>query len=142
MGSGQAYPITISFDVQWGDMDAFGHVNNARYFTWFESCRSVYFIRIGLRMSEPSSLGPIIANLTCDYLSPVVYPQSLVAGTRVSKIGNTSFTMEYGLWKKDDPDHLVARGTSVTVLFDYVAQKKVRVPDPIRDAIAQVEASV
>jgi acyl-CoA thioester hydrolase len=142
MGSGQAFPITIAFDVQWGDMDAFGHVNNARYFTWFESCRSVYFIRIGLRMNKPSSLGPIIASLTCDYLSPVVYPQSLVAGTRVSKIGNTSFTMEYGLWTKDDPDHLVARGTSVVVLFDYAAQKKVRVPDGIRDAIAKVEASV
>jgi acyl-CoA thioester hydrolase len=141
MGSGQTFPVTISFDVQWGEMDAFGHVNNARYFTWFESCRSVYFIRIGLRMNKPSSLGPIVARLTCDYLSPVVYPASLVAGTRVSQIGNTSFTMEYGLWNKGDPDHLVATGTSVVVLFDYTAQTKVRVPDEIRDAIAKLEAS-
>jgi len=142
MAAPNAYPITIAFDVQWGDMDAFGHVNNARYFTWFESCRSVYFLRLGLRMDGPSSLGPILASITCDYLAPVVYPASLVAAARVTKIGNTSFSMEYGLWKKDTPDHLVARGTSVQVLFDYAAQKKMRVPDAIRDAIAKIEASV
>ena len=78
MTAGQPYPITIAFDVQWGDMDAFGHVNNARYFTWFESCRSVYFVRMGLRMDRPSALGPIVANLTCDYLAPVVYPANLI----------------------------------------------------------------
>ena|SRR5450432_530602 len=142
MAADHAYPVTIAFDVQWGDMDAFGHVNNARYFTWFESCRSAYFLRLGLRMNQPSSLGPILASVTCDYVAPVVYPASLVAGVRIPKIGNTSFAMDYGLWKKDTPDHLVARGTSVVVLFDYVSAKKVRVPDAIRDQISKIEASV
>lgn len=142
MAGANAYPVTIALDVLWGDMDAFGHVNNARYFTWFESCRTAYFLRLGLRMDQPSPLGPIVASATCDYLAPVVYPASLVAGARVAKIGNTSFSMEYGLWKKDSPDHLVARGTSVQVLFDYPTQKKVRVPDAIRDQIAKIEASV
>jgi acyl-CoA thioester hydrolase len=140
--TGTAYPITIAFDVLWGDMDAFGHVNNARYFTWFESCRTVYFLRLGLRMDQPSPLGPIVASVSCDYLAPVVYPASLVAGVRVTKIGNTSFSMDYGLWKKDMPDPLLARGTSVVVLFDYVAQKKVRLPNEMRDEIAKIEASV
>jgi len=142
MAGAVAYPVTIAFDVQWGDMDAFGHVNNARFFTWFESCRSVYFVRIRLRMNKPSNLGPILASISCDYLAPVVYPASLVAGTRVTKIGNSSFSMEYGLWHKDAPEQLVARGTSVVVMFDYAAQKKVRVPDEVRDQIAKVEASV
>ena len=142
MAAGNAFPITIAFDVQWGDMDAFGHVNNARYFTWFESCRSVYFVRLGLRMDRPSPLGPILAHISCDYLAPVVYPASLVAGVRVTKVGHTSFSMEYGLWKKDAPDQLVARGASVVVLFDYTAQRSVRLPDEIRDEIAKIEASV
>jgi acyl-CoA thioester hydrolase len=142
MTAGKPFPVTITFDVQWGDMDAFGHVNNARYFTWFESCRSVYFLRLGLRMNQPSSLGPILASICCDYLAPVVYPARLVAGVRVTQVGNTSFSMEYGLWKEDAPDHLLARGTSVAVVFDYAAKKKMRVPDEIRDKIAEIESSV
>jgi acyl-CoA thioester hydrolase len=138
----RAYPVTIVLDVQWGDMDAFGHVNNARYFTWFESCRTAYFLRLGLRMDKPSSLGPIVANLGCDYLAPIVYPATMVVGTTVSKVGNTSFTMDYGLWMKDHADRLMAHGTSVVVLFDYAAQSKVRIPDAIRDKIAEIEASV
>ena len=136
---GGPYPVAITLDVHWGDMDAFGHVNNARYFTWFETCRSVYFGHIGLRVDKPSSPGPIIAHIACDYLMPVVYPATLAVGTRVDKIGNTSFTMTYGIFAKDAPPVLVARGTSVVVLFDYATGQKVAISDDLRTAIARVE---
>src|SRR5690242_3740498 len=87
------YPVSIEFDIHWSEMDAFGHVNNARHFTWFESCRIAYFTRIGLRVDGPSELGPILAHIGCDYLSPIVYPARLVCAARVPKIGNTSFSM-------------------------------------------------
>jgi len=134
-----AYPVTITFDVNWGDMDAFGHVNNARYFTWFESCRTAYFVRLGLRMDRPSSLGPIVARLTCDYIAPVTYPANLTCGVRVVKIGNTSFTMAYALWPTGKPEQLHARGESAVVLLDYVTNHKVRVPDDMRRAIEEIE---
>jgi acyl-CoA thioester hydrolase len=133
------YPVTIEFDIHWGEMDAFGHVNNARHFTWFESCRIAYFLRIGLRANGPSSLGPILAHIGCDYLSPIVYPARLVCGARVSKIGNTSFAMEYALWHSGDPTKLCARGESVIVLMDYEAGHKVPVTDALRRAIDEVE---
>jgi acyl-CoA thioester hydrolase len=135
------YPVTIVFDVNWGDMDAFGHVNNARYFTWFESCRTAYFVRLGLRMDHPSSLGPIVARLSCDYIAPVSYPANLTCGVSVVKIGNTSFTMAYGLWATGKPEQLHARGESVVVLLDYDTNQKVRVPDYIRRAIDELENS-
>jgi acyl-CoA thioester hydrolase len=132
-------------------------VNNARYFTWFESCRTAYFMRIGLKVGGPSSLGPIMAHISCDYLSPIVYPATLVCGARVPKIGNTSFSMQYALWRRDDaakspttlgsprrgtgdaPADLCARGESVIVLMDYATMQKVRVTDDLRRAIANVE---
>ncbi len=133
------YPVTIEFDVHWGEMDAFGHVNNARHFTWFESCRVAYFRKIGLRMDGPSDVGPIVARMSCDYLSPVVYPARLVCGTRVPKIGNTSFSMEYALWHAGAPAEICARGDSVIVVMNYNAMQKVRVPDELRRAIADLE---
>jgi acyl-CoA thioester hydrolase len=134
-----SYPVTIEFDIHWGEMDAFGHVNNARHFTWFESCRIAYFMRVGLRADGPSSLGPILAHIGCDYLAPIVYPARLVCGARVPKIGRTSFAMEYALWKSGDPSKLYARGESVIVVMDYEARHKVPVTDALRRAIGEVE---
>ncbi len=135
----QVFGGSITFDVNWGDMDAFGHVNNARYFTWFESCRTAYFLRLGLKMDRPSSLGPIVARLSCDYIAPVLFPANLTCGVRVVKIGNTSFTMAYGLWHTENPGPLCARGESVVVLLDYETNQKIRVPDDIRRAIDELE---
>jgi acyl-CoA thioester hydrolase len=133
------YPVEIEFDIHWGEMDAFGHVNNARHFTWFESCRIAYFRRIGLEASGPSALGPILAHIGCDYLSPIVFPARLVCAARVPKIGNTSFSMEYVLWRSDARSEPCARGESVIVLVDYRTMQKVRVPDEMRRAIGELE---
>jgi acyl-CoA thioester hydrolase len=140
MGSSVRYPVSIEFDIHWNEMDAFGHVNNARHFTWFESCRVAYFTRIGIRMSGPSDVGPIVAHMACDYLRPIVYPAKLVCAARVPKIGNTSFTMEYAVWPSGEPSNLCARGDSVIVVLDYRTMTKIRVPDALRQAIAALES--
>src|SRR5688500_16453344 len=91
------FPITVRFPVQWGEMDAYGHVNNARYFTWFEAARIAYMARVGLvstEMQKPEGgVGPILAATNADYLRPVVFPADLVVGARVTRIGNSSLTM-------------------------------------------------
>jgi acyl-CoA thioester hydrolase len=133
------YPVIVTFPVHWGELDAFGHVNNARYFTWFESARVAYFREIGIGMDRPSALGPIVASGSCDYLRPVTYPAEMTVGATVTSIGNTSFAMAYGLWRSETPGKLYARGTTVVVAFDYVAMKKVRVPDEIRQAMARLQ---
>ena len=133
------YPVSIEFDIHWGEMDAFQHVNNARHFTWFESCRIAYFMRIGLNMDGPSELGPIVAHMGCDYLAPIVFPAKLVCAARVPKIGNTSFSMEYAVWRSGAPSELYARGDSVIVIMNYTKMQKVRVPDALRRAIGELE---
>jgi acyl-CoA thioester hydrolase len=133
------YPVRVEFDIHWADMDAFGHVNNARFFTWFESSRIAYFTRIGLRMDRPSEIGPIVAHIACDYLTPVVFPARLVCAARVPKIGNTSFSMEYALWHSQAPAKPCARGESVIVTMNYTTMQKTRVPDDLRRAIGELE---
>jgi acyl-CoA thioester hydrolase len=133
------YPVTVTIPVQWVDMDALGHVNNARYFAWFESARIALCERIGIA-TAPGKLGPILATTTCDFLKPVVYPATVRVGIRVSRVGETSIGMEYEI--ADAPDgQLYARGTSVAVLVDYGSSKKVRIPDEVRAAITALTAS-
>ena len=50
--------VTITIEVQWGEMDALGHVDNGRFFTWFESARIALFQRIGVATSRPFEIGP------------------------------------------------------------------------------------
>lgn len=128
------FPVTITIAVQWSDMDALGHVNNARFFTWFESARIALFDRIGVPTSGPSATGPILATTTCDFVRPVVYPATVRVGVRVSRVGETSIAMEYEI-TDDAHGHVYGRGTSVAVLVDYATMAKVRVPDPVRAAV-------
>lgn len=128
--------VTLALDVQWGDVDALGHVNNTRYLTWFESARIALFGRIGLASVAPLTVGPILATTTCDFLRPVVFPARVEVGVRAVSIGETSVKMEYEVRDAAAAETLYARGTSVVVIIDYRTMQKIRVPDDVRAAIA------
>ncbi|APR79917.1 4-hydroxybenzoyl-CoA thioesterase [Minicystis rosea] len=139
------YPVTLEQPVQWGEMDALRHVNNARFFTWFESARITYFDR--LRASIPGAgttvglgdIGPILASTSCDFLRPITYPAVVRIGARVTELGNSSMRMEYAVARTDAPEDMCAKGTSVIVLVRYSTLQKVRVPDEMRAAIDALE---
>ncbi len=141
MTSGNDFPVEVPVTVHWGDMDALGHVNNARYFTWFESARMALFERVCLAATGSPEIGPILAHTRCDFLAPVTYPAEIVAGTRVSRLGNTSFGMDYAVWTEGDgPGKPVARGEGVIVLVNYDSGEKVPIPDDLRQRLAQLQA--
>ena len=142
----KSFAVHLELPVLWGDMDALRHVNNARYFAWFESVRIAYFDR--LRAAFPggahapaglAEVGPILASTKCDYLRPVTYPGKVLVGARVAEVGNSSVRMDYAVARADAPDEPCAKGTSVVVLVRYATLEKVRVPDELRAAIAALE---
>ncbi len=136
------FPVSVRFPIHWVDLDAYGHVNNARYLTWFEAPRIAYMIRVGLVRPDmrrlDDGLGPIIATANVDYLRPVTFPAELEAGVRVTRIGTTSLTMEYAV---DDVNTGVryARGGTVLVVLRYTDHAKVPVPPDVRAAIEALE---
>ena len=128
-------PVVVTIPVQWGEMDVLGHVNNARYFSWFESARIALFTRIGVSAAGPTNIGPILATTTCDFLKPVVFPTTLRIGVLVTSIGDTSIKMEYEVRDAAAEHILYARGSSVTVVVDYRTMQKVHVSNEMRAAI-------
>src|SRR3982751_4844980 len=92
------YPVVIRLPVQWGDQDAFGHVNNTVYFRWYESARIAYFDRIGLlELMAAEGIGPILASISCTYRHQIHYPESVHVAARVARIGRSSLTMEHAV---------------------------------------------
>src|SRR5947209_15630375 len=90
----EGFPVVLTVAVQWGDQDAFGHVNNTVYFRWFESARIAYCARLGLSGSR-AAIGPILASITCHYRRQLTFPDTVRIGARVTRIGRTSLTMEH-----------------------------------------------
>ena len=125
--------------VLWADQDAFNHVNNVAYLRWCETARVEYFQRIGLYPQiPPQGLGPILASQTCHYRRPLNYPDTVVIGTRITAIGNSSLRMEHAIVSRANGE-LAAESHSVIVTVDYSSGKPVRVPDEVRQAIANLE---
>lgn len=135
------FPMFITLPVQWGDMDAFGHVNNAVPARWFESARIAYLEQAGLKeMMAGEAAGPIVASLTLHYRKQITYPDTVHVAARVGRMGRSSFTMEHAVYSEAG-DWICADGEAVVVVFDYRAQRPVRVPDSIRQTVARFQQS-
>jgi len=130
----RGYHTVTRLPVQWGDQDAFGHVNNVVYFRWLESAL------IDLLAACPSAvgmtntgLGPIVASLTCDYRRQLRFPDEVIVGSRVGKLGNTSVELEHVVLSREQ-GQAVAAARCVVVVFNYQLQRPTRIPDDLRRA--------
>ena len=134
-----AHPVTITVPVQWGDQDAFEHVNNVVYFRWMESARIAYFRQVGLA-SAARSVGayPILASLKCDFRRQLTYPDSVIVSSSIASIGRTSMKMVHLVYSSAQ-QVIAAEGDSVIVMFDYGAQRPILVADDIRQRIEGLE---
>ena len=126
------YTTITVLPVQWGDQDAFGHVNNVVYFRWFESARIdlLHEFRTSVTMSG-SGLGPILASIKCDYRKQLRFPDTVYIGSRMTRVGRSSADIGHCVISHQQ-GQLVAEGSSVIVIFDYTAQRVTRIPEDLR----------
>lgn len=135
-----AYRVQIRLPVQWGDQDAFGHVNNTVYFRWFESARIAYFEQSGMEsLLRPVGIAPILASIKCNYLRQITYPDVVIVGAKIGRIGNSSMAMTHALYS-ERLGAIAAEGDSVVVAFDYAQNISQRVPDNARALVEQFES--
>ena len=135
------WPVSVSFPVAWGEMDAFQHVNNVAFARWVETGRIAYFTRLGfLERMRTEGIGPILGRLAIDYRRPVTFPDTVRVDVTVTKIGNSSFTLAQRIWS-DQQRAEVATSEDVIVVLDYRTGKKAKVDEPLRAAIHALERS-
>jgi acyl-CoA thioester hydrolase len=135
----EGYHAVVTLPVQWGEQDAFQHVNHAVYFRWFESARIAYWGKAGLStLMKHQRIGPILASVSCDYRRQITYPDTVHVGMRVSRIGRTSLQMD-GVVVQAEGRALAAESRSTIVVFDYQSGMPVPVPLEIREAMEAIE---
>lgn len=122
--------------VVFRDLDVLGHVNNAVYSTYLETARLDYLSALESLGIEARDL--IMAEITITYKSPAFLRETLVIGTRVSEVRNSSFLVDAQIEEKTT-GRLVATSRAVLVHYDYAAGKATPIPAAWREAFSQFE---
>lgn len=125
----------VSVDVRWSDMDAYNHVNNARYVTYLESARIHLFLQIVGKDWQVVEEGPVLGSVTCTFRYPVEYPARIEIGTWISKIGKASFDMLHRMYL-NDTDTLVCEAHSTVVWTNRATGRATPLSDELRRKLA------
>jgi acyl-CoA thioester hydrolase len=117
--------------LRWSDMDAYGHVNNARFLTIYEEARVAMFF-VGARSHGLGSFeeGIVIARHEIDYLRPVDYGDPVRVEMWISDLRAAAFTVSYEMF---DDDMLASRARSVCVPYNLEEGYPRRLTDAERD---------
>ncbi len=131
------FRFSTSLEVRWRDLDPMGHVNNAVYFTYLEQTRVHYLRELEVVPGDPSGIGFILAEASCQFKSPLGLGERVTIYTRVSELRNSSFIFEYRMEGEDG--RLAATARSAQVCYDYPDQRPIPIPDEWREAIIAYE---
>ena len=116
--------------IRWGDMDAYGHVNNTVYFRYMEQARVEWIEALEVKV-RPGGEGPVIINAACTFFVPMTYPGDVEVRTFVGKPGRSSVET-YVEMRLIGDETLYAQGSAKVVWMDTQTGKSVPLPDHVR----------
>ncbi|MFK0376562.1 acyl-CoA thioesterase [Pandoraea sp. NPDC090278] len=127
----------MSMPIRWGDMDAFGHVNNTVYFRYMEQVRISWLETLDIASEErDTGEGPVIVNANMTFLRQLRYPGDIDCRMFIGAPGRSSIDTRFELRRADTPDILVAEGSAKIVWVNYQAEKSVPLPEAVRTLVA------
>ena len=134
------YNFTHPIEVRYGDLDPQGHLNNARYLTYFEQARIFYFVKLGLFKPGISFLdiGVILADVHLAFHAPVLFGMDVHAGVRTTRLGTKSFTVEQALIDNATSAQL-ASAQLVLVTYDYHTGQSMPIPPGWRTVLTDFD---
>lgn len=127
-----AYRHFSSISTRWMDNDAYGHINNVVYYSYFDTVVNRYLVEAGVLDVQRGAVIGLVVETHCNYFSSLSFPQTVDAGLRVAKLGASSVRYEIGLFGSGEP-LTAACGHFVHVYVD----RETRRPAPLPTALIQ-----
>ena len=140
IGTLDDYGYHVPISTRWSDNDIYGHVNNVMYYSYFDSVANTYLIQEGGLDIHDASIVGYVVNSGCNYFAPIAFPEPLIGGLRVNRLGNSSVEYGIGIFKKDG-EEAVAEGHFVHVFVDRNTDSSVAIPSGLRDALERLLVS-
>ncbi|ASW92515.1 acyl-CoA thioesterase [Mycobacterium marseillense] len=139
------FPVLWPVGTRWADNDMFGHLNNAVYYQLFDTAINAWInTSTGLDPMTTPALG-IVAESGCRYFAELHFPQDLMVGLAVTRLGRSSVTYRLGVFESGDgPEEEIARpitalGHWVHVYVDRLTRKSVPIPEPVRTLLSTAD---
>jgi len=133
------YKYTLTIPTRWNDNDIYGHVNNAVYYFFFDTVVNRFLIDNGLLELGKSETIGLVVDTGCAYFAPISFPDEIVAGLRVAKLGTSSVRYEIGLFRNHETT-ASAQGHFVHVYVDEKNRRPMKISDIMRKKLTEILA--
>jgi acyl-CoA thioester hydrolase len=133
------YRHFLTVPTRWMDNDVYGHVNNVVYYSYFDTVVNEYLISSGSLDIESSRVIGLVVETRCRYFKPITFPDTVHAGLRVARLGNSSVRYEIGIFRNDE-ETAAAQGHFVHVYVDRETRRPAGLPVETRRALEEIRA--
>lgn len=122
------HTFSTSIELRFSDLDLYGHVNSVVYFTYLETARVKLFQNFFKELTD-KQIYTLVAHAECNYKLPILFGDELIVSVTVTRIGTSSFDLDYRLHDGAEKTYATARTTMVC--FDNLKKITIPVPDCI-----------
>ena len=134
------FPHYMTIPTRWIDNDIYGHVNNALYYTFFDTVINHFLITNAELEIHTGEVIGLAVETGCQFFQPISFPEVIDAGLRIARIGNSSVRYEVGLFKQEISS-ACAFGHFVHVFVNRTTRKPVPIPEQMRAAFLLISTS-
>jgi acyl-CoA thioester hydrolase len=131
------YRHFLPIQTRWSDNDAYGHVNNVVYYSWFDTVVNEYLIAAGALDIQSSPVVGLVVETQCNYFSALAFPQRVDAGLRVARAGKSSVRYELAMFGALS-ETASAQGHFVHVYVDRASRRPAPLPPALRAAVERL----
>ena len=125
--------------VRWSDVDSYGHVNNVKYFEYFQEARIAFLSGLADGQPQNAGRGVVVARIDVDYRRPILFrSEPFEIQTWVSRVGRSSYDLEAEI---RDGDEVLSRAHAVVVAFDLERQRSRPLTDAERGRLGELLVS-
>jgi acyl-CoA thioester hydrolase len=135
------YRRFLAIPTRWMDNDVYGHVNNVVYYSYFDTVVNEYLVSSGSLDIERSRVIGLVVETRCRFFRPITFPDTVHAGLRVARLGNSSVRYEVGLFRNDE-SAAAAQGHFVHVYVDRETRRPAELPAKMRGALEKIRAGL
>jgi acyl-CoA thioester hydrolase len=128
------FPVRVTENVRFADLDRQGHVNNAVYPTYFETGRvaRIYHPELGFQVDGCTT---VLARIEIDFLKELHWPGTIEIGTAIAEIRRSSYVFSQAIFSEGD---CAARARSTMVLIDRATRKARPLPPELIERLNRI----
>ena len=117
-------PHVYDCHVRFSDVDVYGHVNNVKYFEYYQEARIAFILSLDEPLLDPSSestMRQVVARIDVDYKRPILFrPEPYAVETWVNRVGTSSYAL--GARIVDSSGTVYSSAEVRLVAFDVASQ--------------------